>query len=374
MKNLHIIDHVGMGGAQTILKSIFEKEKNNKNIIYYALRNNNIKVDINHQNINYYKSYSKFNIGSFFELRKIIANQNVDILHCHLAKSMIFGYILKIFFFKNIKLIFHEHGRIFENLTWYNYFIKISQNKVNLYIAVSNATKIKLSKKASISENKIKVLYNFVDLENFNPQILQNYDRNKQREKIGFGKDDFVVGFAGRLVKRKGWEEYLKSAKILLNETKIKFLIVGDGPDKQDMINLINKLGLENNVLYIGFVTDIRAFYSMIDCFVMPSHWEPSPMIFYEVEALGVPLICADAISVNELAREKENALLFEPKNEIDLAEKISLFYSNESLRKQLVDNGFKSVKKYSLENYIIELDNLYLTCYEKNIHMLYTN
>ena len=361
MKILHIIDSLGLGGAQTVVKGIFEKQKNNKNIFLFALRNREITTKINHKNVVIYNSNSKYSLLPLFDLKRIIKKNNIDILHCHLFRSQVFGWILKKFYFPKIKLIIHEHGQIFQKDTHYNYLMKKIQNKVDLFIAVSKATKRKLIENAGIQEDRIKVLYNFVDLERFNPEILKKYNRNKEREKLGIEKNDFVVGFAGRLVKRKGWEEFIKSAKIISEKnTKIKFLIVGSGPDKEKLIKLINKLNLRNKILYIGFVPDVRSFYSMLDCFVMPSHWEPSPMIFYEVQSLGIPLICADAVSVNELIKNKKNALLFKLKNKKDLSEKIKIICNDKNLRKKLIKNGLNEAKKYSLENYLIKLGDIY--------------
>ena len=76
MKILHIIDHTGIGGAQTLLKEIFEHEKNNKNIFCCVLRNNKIKLEMNCPNLYLCKSYRKFDIRSLFKLKKIKVDKN----------------------------------------------------------------------------------------------------------------------------------------------------------------------------------------------------------------------------------------------------------------------------------------------------------
>ena len=357
MRVLHLIDHFGLGGAQTVVKGILTSDKEQDCFSLRSKKNQTTKIE----NVYFSKSNLKLNVRTLYEIKELIIKNNYSILHCHLFGAYIFGYILKRIRFPDFKLVYHEHGRIFKNKWLYNFFLKHTQNKVDLFIAVSAATKKRLIENVGIPEGKIKILYNFVDLDNFNPKVLEKYDRNSARAKIGIDKEDFVIGFAGRLVKTKGWEELIKSAKIISEENlKLKFLIVGNGPDKQKLINLIYKLDLSDKVFYIGFVPDIRFFYSMIDCFAMPSHWEPSPMIFYEVQALGIPFICADAISVNELARDKENALLFKPKDEADLVEKIRVVYSDEKIRNCLVECELKSIKSYSLDTYLEQLHLVY--------------
>ena len=360
MKILHIIDNMSMGGAQTILKGIFENEITNENIYCYSLRNNKTEVKVNHPNVYSHAGYSKFNIISLFELRTLVHNYNIDVLHCHLAKSMFFGFILKLLFFKNIKLIFHEHGRIFQNKAWYGQLIKKMQSKADLYIAVSKTTKIRLEN-VGIKKDKIKVLYNFVDLENLNPNILKKYDRMEQRKNLEINEDDFVIGFAARLVKIKGWNTFIKSARILSNtNTNLKFLIVGEGVDKQKVINLISVLDLKNTVQYLGFYPNIQCFYAIIDTLIVPSQFESFGISAIEAQACGVPVIASNVEALNEIIKNKNNGLLFEFANETDLAKKIELMYNNENLRLELTKNGLKNVGKYSLKNYANKLEEIY--------------
>jgi glycosyltransferase involved in cell wall biosynthesis len=357
MRVLHIIDHVGMGGAQTILKGIFEKNRDNKDIFYYALRNNKIKVEIDHPNIHSYKGYSKLNIRSFLELRKLIKKEKIDLIHCHLAKSIFFGYILKSLFFKKIRLIFHEHGRIFENQKLYNYFNEKAQNNVDLFIAVSMATKTKLIKNSKLEEHKIKILYNFVDLNKINPNNIKNYDMTI--EGIDIDKDYFVVGFAGRLNKIKGCDLLIKSIPYIKIQN-FKLLIAGDGPEKSRLEILAKELNIEDKIHFCGYIKNILKFYGLIDCFVLSSRSEASPMAFYEIQALGIPLIANDVIALNELIIDKENGLLFQTNNERDLAEKIELVYNNPELKTRMTIYGMENIKKYSINNYIKNLYKIY--------------
>ena len=70
-------------------------------------------------------------------------------------------------------------------------------------------------------------------------------DIKQERRKIGLNDSDFVVGFAGRIVERKGWKEYVNVAKSLKNEN-IKFLIAGSGEEKEKLLNFIKTNNLNN--------------------------------------------------------------------------------------------------------------------------------
>ena len=359
MKILHIIDHMGIGGAQSIVKGIFEKEKSNENIFCYSLRNNKTVVEVNHRNVYSHTGYSNLNIKSLFELRTLVYDQNIDVLHCHLAKSMFFGYLLKLLFFKDIKLIFHEHGRIFQNQRWYKLVIGKTQGKVDLYIAVSEATKKQLIENAGIMEDKIKVLYNFVDLEYFDSQKIE-ISRLEEREKLGLNDENFIIGFAGRHVERKGCRDLIYALDELKHFENIKLLIAGDGPKKKEYIKLGDKLGLQRNIFFLGFIPDIRRLYSIIDCFVVSSQWEPFGIVALEAHSMGVSVIAANVEGLNEIVLDDNTGFLFEPKNVKDLAKKIELLYQNGNLRMELTKNGLKNVENYSLNNYLTKLEGIY--------------
>src|SRR3989338_4867280 len=162
MKILHIIDSLGLGGAQTVVKGIFEKQPKNKDIFLYALRKREITTKIKNKNVKIFNSTSKYSLEPIKELRKLIEKEKIDILHCHLFRAQVLGWILKRFYFPKIKLIMHEHGQIFQNDIHYNFLMSKMQKEVNLFIAVSKATKQKLIEKAKIDPKKITVLYNFV--------------------------------------------------------------------------------------------------------------------------------------------------------------------------------------------------------------------
>ncbi|WP_213348407.1 glycosyltransferase [Candidatus Vampirococcus lugosii] len=350
-----MVDTLGLGGTQTVVKGIFEKQKNNSNIFLYALRKRDINIEIDHQNVFTYDSKNKFSFP-LFKLRKFIKENNIEILHCHLAKSQIMGGVLKTLFFPNIKLVLHEHGAIFNDGKIYPFFMNLFKNKVNLYIAVSNAIKKAILQKTKYDNNKVKVLYNFVDLDKF--KKIENFDIETERKKYSLDKNDFVIGFASRLNEAKGWKEFVNSAKNLIKKGyDIKFLVAGDGPDKEKLLEEIKGI---SNIQYIGYVNNMVSFYNILDCFVFPSHREALPMTILEVNGIGIPLVASNISGINEIMMDNKNSLLFEKQNVEDLIKSIIKLYEDLNLRNDLIKNGLEEVRKYSLEKYLVELNNLY--------------
>ena len=356
MKCLHIIDSFGLGGAQTVVKGIFEKQKENKDIFLFVLRKRDITTKISHKNKFICTSKAKYSFKPIKELRKVIKENNIEILHCHLFRSQVFGWILKKIYFPNIKLIIHEHGQIFQKDWHYNQFMKIAQKQADLFIAVSNATKKELIDKANISKNKIKILYNFVDLDKFN-RINITGNIEKEREKIGIKKDEYVIGFVGRLNKVKGCEYLIKALPYL--KFKYKVLITGDGPEKEKLEKLCKKLNVENNIIFLSYREALEV-YSILDCLIVPSIYESFGLSVIEAQACKIPVIASNLLSLNEIIEDGENGLLFKQKDEIDLVEKIMLIYNDKDMRDNIIEKGLKNVKKYSLDNYLVKLNIIY--------------
>jgi len=367
MRILHLIDTLSLGGAQTILKAIFDTQKSNQDIFLYALRKRDIHIAIDHPNIFVNESTAKYSFAPIKEIKAFIEKHNIEVLHCHLFRSEVFGYILKKRHFPNIKLIFHEHGQIVgsdnnskvEDSIYVN-FKKISHSKADLLIAVSNAMRSHLIERANTPSDKVKVLYNFVDLQRFDPIKMATH-KGHFRQKQGIHDDTFVVGFAGRIIKRKGWREFIETAKIIVQKHKdVKFLMAGNGQDKEALIEAIEKANLHKSVIYVGYVKNMLEYYASLDCFMMPSHFEGLPMSQLEVMSLGVPLLTTDGPGMDEIPQDNIDALYMEMKNPEDMAKKVERLMEQPNLRTELSSNAQQTVQEHSLQNFIVNLENIY--------------
>lgn len=363
---LHIISHSGLGGAQSLVKDLCQNTDNN---FIYVLRKTKINIfgELGNKVFYYNSSRShKFNIKILFDLKKIIFDNNFNILHLHLTKPLLYAFFLKLFYFPDIKIIYHEHGLLMagdhsgKRPFWYVTFLNIFGTKVDKFIAISKAIENLLIKETRIPKEKVVLLYNFINLKKFNRKKVA-WDIKKEKEKLGIKKDDFVIGFAGRLIERKGWKEFIESAKILCRKfPNFKFLIVGNGTDRVKVIDYITQSELSKNILYLGHVSNMMGFYSLLDCFVVPSHWEPQGLTVMEAQAMEIPIIASNVPALNEIVEHKKNGLIFKTGDAADLAEQIKHIFENRSLGSLLVRNGLVSCADYSLSIYTKKLNNIY--------------
>lgn len=158
-----------------------------------------------------------------------------------------------------------------------------------------------------LAEEKIKVLYNGVDLQQFHPlRVLPN--RQIWREKLGIGKSDIVFLFVGSGFERKGLPFLLKALPFL-DKKNLKLLVVGKNGIKKYK-DYAQKLGVAEKVIFTGPQKEVDYFYGLSDFFVLPSIYEPFSNACIEALASGVPVITSKINGAAELIREGENGLL----------------------------------------------------------------
>ena len=366
MKVLHIIDTFWLGGAQTLLKSYFEAERENFDIHLFSLRRTVPSISVEHKNVSCYRSHSRYSPGPLRALTNIIKKRDIDVLHCHLPRSQVFGYLVKRLFQPNIILVFHEHGDIFEKGVLLPALLRFFQHHVDQFVACSKAVKKELIVRAGIPARKIEVVYNFVDTEKFTRVELSNYN-HLEKNTWGIKPDDFVVGFAGRLVERKGWREFVKIAKRFKSEgiagqpgRRIKFLMAGIGPDAENMKKLINNYSLNDSVTYVGYITNMKSFYALLNCLVIPSYWEGHPITQLESLALGIPLVCSNGPGLTEVATDNSDVLYVES-GEIEMFyDKICLVASDSELRDKLSSMGIATARSFNLPVFTASLNQVH--------------
>lgn len=354
-KVLHLINSSGQGGAETVVKNIIK----NMNHDVFCLKKDKVETFGKVSNKIYFGTFSKFykfNPLIFFKLQKVIKKKSIKVLHVHLAASLLYGVLIK-FLFPRLKVIYNEHGEIYRN-SKLRILLKYFNKNIDLIIAVSKATKSELMKKANIPENKIRVLYNFVDLDKFNRKKIK-WNIQKERDKLGINKEEFVIGFVGRLAEVKGCKYLIKALPYL--NFKYKVLIAGDGPQRKELKNLAKSLGVKEKVIFLGYVEDIMKIYSLLDLYIMPSKSEASPMVFYEVQALGIPIIGSEVPAINEFIIPNKNGLLFKCGDSKKLSKNLNFLFNNIRVRKEMSRYSIENIQKFDLNNYLSQLNAVYV-------------
>ena len=356
---LFLVDKSGFGGVQTIANNLINSKINGVNMYYFFLRDIDYKFGtkkIKKSNVFYSKSKYRYNINSFFELKKLITEKEIDILHMNGNKSIIFGVLIKKLFFPKMKIIAHEHGGVFDNTSWYFKFIRWNNHQIDLFVCLSITRKKKIITYSSINYQKIEVLYNFVDINKFNRKKV-NVNIKEKKENLKIGKKDFVIGYVGGLSYLKGVDILVKAFKKFRTDCIGKLIIVGDGPDKKYLEDLVYELEIKNDVIFTGYIDHPMHIYPIFDVLVMPSRSEAFGIVAIEASSLGIPTILSDIEELIEVSAKRKNNLFFKSQDPEDLCRKIQKMRLNHPKRSK--DN----VEDFSLDNYLSKIRDLYQRC-----------
>ncbi len=187
-------------------------------------------------------------------------------------------------------------------------------------VAVSQAVAAELAATEKIDPGKVLVIQNGIDLERFRIGADEEKQRRETaRQAWGASENDLVVGAVGRLHGPKGLE-YLVQAFALAKseEPRLRLVIAGDGPERENLENLARDRRIE--VLFLGYQTDPIPLYPGFDIYALPSLAEGSPNALLEAMACGRPAIASRVGGVPEAAIDGESGILVEPRNPAALA------------------------------------------------------
>jgi len=231
-----------------------------------------------------------------------------------------------------------------------NRFVLYSERKLveksKKIITISNNEKRRLLRFYDIPEEKIVVIPNGVNVEEFKVNVNE---RRKIRSRLRIEDNEVVLMFAGHEFRKKGLKKGLeiiiKSLPMIKEDVKL-LVIGGDNPVYYK--KLASKIGVLNKIVFLGMVRDIKEYYAASDIFVFPSLHEGFGLVITEAMSSGLPVITTKLTGASELITEGYNGILLNEVDPEELARKINLLIEDEKLRKQIGKNARKTAEKYT--------------------------
>ena len=276
-------------------------------------------------------------IKTITSLIKIIKANSIDIINTHSGKdTWVGGFAAKL---AGIKFIRTRHLSNKINPSRLNFI-----NELADYIfTTGESVKVDMIRYNRIKPHKIESVPTGIDIYKFD---INRYKRQKCREQFNINKDEIVIGIIAVLRQFKRHDFFLKMAKSLIKkypEKKLSFVIAGDGPQKSNIINLIEKLNLVKNVNMLGHVDQIPELLTAIDIFVLSSDSkEGVPQAAMQALFMGKNVVATNSGSTKDLFMEG-NFQLVETHSVDDLIKGVS-FYLDQSIIKKnrvLIDDKF---------------------------------
>ena len=294
----------------------------------------------------------KLDLGIIAKLSNVMADERIDIVHTHLWTASFWGRIAARIAHVSVVIV-TEH-----NLdTWKGIFHRLSDRFLSLWtdkiIAVSQSVKRFYVEKIGISQGKIEVIYNGIEIDKFKSEI-----RNSKFD------GPTTLAIIGRLVEQKGHRYLFEALSSLNGKYRVKLMVVGDGPIKDNLQSTVAALQLEDKVVFSGFRNDVSQILKSVDILVIPSLREGLPIIALEAMAAGVPVVATNVGGNSEVVIDGVTGLIVEPKNPSALANAISSLAQDRNYAFQLGVNGRRRVEDiFNLERMVRQTEAVYQAC-----------
>lgn len=355
MRVLQVIDSLAIGGAEKLIR---------ETVPLLVAKGNQVDVVLlNGEKTHLYKELEALNCCTIFTLGTSYYNPiyilklipffyKYDVVHVHLFPAQYFAAIARLFCFKKVKLFFTEHNtsnRRLENKK-FRLIEKLIYACYDNVICITEEVKSVLKEKLNLSNNKLLVIENGVNLNKVNTSIKYN------RELFNYSVNDKILIMVAGFREQKDQDSVIKALKLLPEDYKL--LLIGDGARRPILEDLVETLQLQDRVTFLGIRNDVYALMKMCDIAILSSHWEGFGLVAVEAMASGIPLI---ASNVQGLAQVVDGGgLLFEPSNVEDLITKI-VELNDSNLYQQTINNCLEKSKNYSINNMLDKLYKVYI-------------
>ena len=357
---LHVIDHLGYGGAPFVVKGIVERMPADRvESLVCALRPNPRPLPIRAEVITL--QGHKYSPAALWAIANLCRSRQVDIIHAHLQKAFLAGLLAT--YLCPSRLILHEHGPIFRRGTgggMYRGLLRLLGARADAIIANSEAAKSALQRTIRATKLPIAVVPNFIDLEQFDPD---RHEKDRARESLGLDKGKFVVGLVGRLDPAKGVDLLIEAAAVLQRDggDSLRFLVVGDGPQREHLERQIHGLGLDRIVVLTGLRENPAQIMRAFDVGVVPSRREAFGIAALEMMRMKVPVIVSPVGGLPELVQDGRTGLILPELSPPAIARAIRRLQEDSGLRDKLGRDAFAHASSFDGRAQVEQILEIYM-------------
>lgn len=304
----------------------------------------------------------KQNMISYKKLKTLMEKEKFDLVHCHTPVGGVLARLAAKKYRKiGTKVMYTAHGfHFFKGAPLINWLVYYPIEKwlskyTDILITINHEDYEKAMKKFKAK----KVQY--VPGIGLNISKFQRSGENvcKVRKSIGIQDSDYVVISVGELTKRKNQETVIR-AMAKIKDKDVRYVIVGIGECEEDDRKLVQELGLEEKVIFVGYRKDIGDLLHMADCFVFPSNQEGLPVALMEAMAAGLPIICSDIRGNSDLITDGVEGRLLDTYDVEGYAKAIDEMKNNRELVELFQRNAKKKIQEFSIEKVHNDMKEIY--------------
>ena len=364
IKILHVTFDMAIAGTEQVIRQLVENtdpEKFETSIMCIdgkigALGNELIKNGVEINTVERGPSGLDFKLVA--NLRHHIRSNNIDVVHCHQYTPYIYGLFAAIGTSRPV--IFTEHGRFYpDSYKWkrilLNPLLSLCTSSI---VAISDATAQALVKYENFPRKKIKVIYNGIRKAPVTASTSQHL-----RQELGINHEANILGTISRLDPIKNQTMMIRSFSQTLSHHQNSYLvIVGDGPERKNLEQLVEQLGIKSQVIFTGFKVNPQRYLEIMDIFLLPSLSEGTSMTLLEAMAYKKPTIVTNAGGNPEIVDNEVTGIVTTNEAEEELSNAMTRLLNDPDLAIRFGINGYERyIDMFTVDKMILQYETLYL-------------
>jgi glycosyltransferase involved in cell wall biosynthesis len=319
----------------------------------------------------------KDDLLAFWKLYRLIRQEKPDIVHTHMAKAGTLGRLAAKL--AGVSIIVHTfHGHVFHSYfgaVKTKVFITIEKFLALLttqIVAVSPSQKEEILHYKIAPSQKVVCIPLGLELDLF---LKAEKEKGRLRAELSLNPDHKLVGIIARLVPVKGHSFLFEAAqRVIPLFPQVKFLVVGDGPLRKELEDLVDQMDIKRNVIFLGFRKDLPKIYADLDVVILTSLNEGLPVAVIEGMAAAKPVVAFDVGGVKDLVQANFTGILVPFGDAHRLADSIMHLLKDPQECERLGQNARRKAYPYlDYRRLVKDMENFYCQLLRNKVNYLDT-
>ncbi|SHG57493.1 Glycosyltransferase involved in cell wall bisynthesis [Chryseolinea serpens] len=363
IKILHIIKSLGRGGAEMLLPEtlkLHDKTQFEFHYIYFLPWKDQMVESIRQQGAKVTCFKANNNLQLMTKARQVaryVKENKIQVIHAHLPWAGILA--RRVAKMCSIPVLYTEHNKQ-ERYHWGTRTMNLlTMNALNTVIAVSADVAESIQKHKPNLKIPVRTILNGVNTSHFRRDQVSS---TEIRDALNIPAKAPVIGTIAVFRFQKRLDVWMEmAAEILRKFPETHFIVVGDGPLKNELMAKRDSLGLATRLHMPGLKTEVRPYLAAFDLYMMSSVFEGLPIALLEAMAMECPIVTTDAGGIREVIRHEEDGLLCGVENPQELVTLATGLLSDDRVRLGYGTRARQRVlDHFSMEKMVAQLEALY--------------
>lgn len=369
--NIGIVCYPTFGGSGVVATELGMALAKRGYQVHFITNKQPVRLNVLSENIYFHEvfvkkyplfKFSPYELALSSKIVEVVEEHNLQLLHVHYAIPYAYTAYMAKSILKDkgidLKIVTTLHGTditLVGSHPDYKTAVEFSINKSDAVTAVSKSLRDDTLNLFSIHK-KIHVVYNFIEVSRYFSR-----EATCSRDRIALPEEKIITHVSNfRPVKRVC--DVVDIFYKIQDEIPAKLLLIGDGPDREEVENKAKKLGIINKILMVGKSNEVDVLLRYSDLFILPSEAESFGLAALEAMASKTPVISSNVGGLSEVNIQNETGFLSNV-GDINQMAADALYILKDEKRLQLFkDNAYQQALAFQLENIIPQYENLYTT------------